>query len=279
MEVCTFRLKLAQVSTFVYILSVNFLGISRVDLHDVFRVLVACHILTGAVGLVYFWGPIASRKGSEWHRKSGRVFNRCMLWTGAFAVLISACTIADPLGTHPHLVGHPEFSRPEFVRAIFGWMMLGFAVLTVNLAWHGWLCVLHKRDREKVREWRNLWLQAALLLVSVNCAWQAWHAGVFLMFGMTFIGIATVATNLFFLYRPNPGGLDWLKEHVKALVGAGISVYTAFFAFGAVRTFPELALHPGLWAVPLAVGLTLIIVHHRRIDRQRANIAASSAAA
>jgi hypothetical protein len=73
--------------------------------------------------------------------------------------------------------------------------------------------------------------------------------------------------------------MDWLKEHVKALVGAGISVYTAFFAFGAVRTFPELALHPGLWAVPLAVGLTLIIVHHRRIDRQRANIAASSAAA
>lgn len=263
----------------MYILAVNFLGTSRVDLHDVFRVLVACHILTGAVGLVYFWGPIASRKGSDWHRKSGRVFTRCMLLTGLFAVLISACSIYDPMGTHPQLVGHAEFGSPELVRAIFGWMMLGLAILTVNLAWHGWLCVIYKRDRVACREWRNISLQVLLLLASFNCAWQAWHVGVPLMFGMTFIGVATVATNVFFLYRPAPGTMDWLKEHVKALVGAGISVYTAFFAFGAVRTFPELALHPGLWAVPLAVGLTLIIVHHRRIDRQRAGVTPRSAAA
>lgn len=249
------------------------------DLHDLFRLLVACHIVTGAIGLVYFWAPIASRKGSEWHRKSGRVFTRCMLFTGSFAILISACSIYDPMGTHPHLVGHPEFGRPEVVRAIFGWMMLGLAVLTLNLAWHGWLCVLHKRDRIACREWRNMTLQVLLTLASLNCAWQAWQSGVPLMFGMTFIGIATVVTNVFFLYRPAPGTTDWLKEHVKALVGAGISVYTAFFAFGAVRTFPELALHPGLWAVPLTVGLTLIIVHHRRIDRQRVASAMRPAAA
>ena len=49
--------------------------------------------------------------------------------------------------------------------------------------------------------------------------------------------------------------------------GAGISVYTAFFAFGAVRFIPELALQPGLWAVPLIVGLTLIIYHQRVVTR------------
>jgi hypothetical protein len=58
-----------------------------------------------------------------------------------------------------------------------------------------------------------------------------------------------------------------LKEHVKGLVGTGISVYTAFFAFGAVRTFPQLALHPVLWAIPLTVGLAIIVYHHRRLSK------------
>jgi hypothetical protein len=30
-----------------------------------------------------------------------------------------------------------------------------------------------------------------------------------------------------------------------------------------VRTVPELALHPGLWAIPLVVGLAIII--HQRL--------------
>jgi hypothetical protein len=49
------------------------------------------------------------------------------------------------------------------------------------------------------------------------------------------------------------------------LVGAGISVYTAFFAFGAVRLLPEIALTPGLWAIPLVTGLILIIYHQRAV--------------
>ena len=66
---------------------------------------------------------------------------------------------------------------------------------------------------------------------------------------------------------PLPLPTDRIKEHIKCLVGAGISVYTAFFAFGAVRFIPELALQPGLWAVPLIVGLTLIIYHQRVVTR------------
>ncbi|WP_313588275.1 hypothetical protein, partial [Aquidulcibacter sp.] len=48
-------------------------------------------------------------------------------------------------------------------------------------------------------------------------------------------------------------------------VGAGISVYTAFAAFGAVRVMPSIALHPGLWAIPLVTGLAIILYHHRQI--------------
>jgi hypothetical protein len=52
-------------------------------------------------------------------------------------------------------------------------------------------------------------------------------------------------------------------------VGAGISVYTAFFAFGAVRLMPELALTPTLWAIPLVIGLSLIVYHQGVVTRQQ----------
>lgn len=236
-----------------------------------FKTFVALHIAFGSVGLVAFWVPIVGRKGGAAHKRWGKVFTWTMLATGTAAIGISACTLFDPLATHPHLVS----AGPVWIRGIFGWMMQGLAVLTINLAWYGWLTVRHKQDRAAQREWRNLALQALLVAASLNCILQAWRADLPLMLGMPAIGLATVATNLWFLYHPRPGPLSWLKEHLKALVGAGISVYTAFFAFGAVRTFPELALHPGLWAIPLVVGLSIII--HQRLAVSRLPAAARGA--
>ena len=60
---------------------------------------------------------------------------------------------------------------------------------------------------------------------------------------------------------PAPWRLQYLIEHFKALVGAGISVYTAFFAFGAVRFMPHNAFHPLLWAAPCTAGLAIIVFH------------------
>lgn len=226
-----------------------------------FHGFVVLHIAFGSVGLLAFWIPVIGRKGGLNHRKWGRVFTATMLLTGTAALGISAATLIDPVGTHPHL---PD---AEWVRGIFGWMMQGLAVLTINLAWYGWLCIRNQDDHAAHLAWHNVALQILLTLAAVNCAWQAARIGEPLMLGMPAIGLATVATNLWFMLRPAQP-LGWLKEHIKALVGAGISVYTAFFAFGAVRTVPALALHPGLWAIPLAVGLGLIFYHRALVDRQ-----------
>jgi hypothetical protein len=60
--------------------------------------------------------------------------------------------------------------------------------------------------------------------------------------------------------------VDWQKEHLKALVGGGISVYTAFMAFGSVRILPELALNPIMWAIPLTIGVSIIIYQWAKLD-------------
>ncbi len=234
------------------------------ELH-VFHTLVALHIITGSTGAIAFWVPVIGRKGSVNHKRWGKVFTICMLATGSFAVCMSLLTIFDPMGTHPHLEG--MFEAP-FIRGIFGWLMLHMGILTINLAWYGWLCVQNRRDHAKNLTPLNVALQFILIVAAVNSAVQGWVIGQFLMIGLTVVGLATAGTNLRFLYKPVRGEKDWLDEHIKALVGAGISVYTAFFAFGSVRVFPELALHPGLWSIPLVTGISLILYHQRKVAVQ-----------
>jgi hypothetical protein len=227
---------------------------------------VLAHIATGAVGIVAFWGPILSTKGSQTHGKWGRVFNTMMLATGTIAIAISTCTLISPLETHTHITD-PALKDPALIRGIFGWMMLYLAILTINLAWYGWLAVVNRRDHQRNLEWRNLFLQFAVIVAALNCAFQGWLINQPLMMGISIIGLAAGATNLYFLYKPKRGRNDWLNEHIKALVGAGISVYTAFFAFGAVRLMPHLALNPVLWAIPLITGLSLILYHQRELAK------------
>lgn len=236
--------------------------------YGLFETLIGLHIATGVPGLIAFWVPIAVKKGSRLHKFWGRIFTVTMLMTAVFAAAMSTASLLAPMATHPHLVSHPEFSDPALVRGIFGWMMLYLAILTINLAWYGWSCVLNKNAHEKNRHWINMALQVILTVAAVNCALQGLRLGQPMMVGISFVGFATVATNLRFLLKHRPGPLDWLLEHIKAIVGTGISVYTAFFAFGAVRLMPELALTPLLWSIPLVVGLALIIYHQSKV-RQR----------
>ena len=233
--------------------------------HTVFEIFVALHIVTGSVGLVSFWVPVAGRKGGPGHARYGKLFALMMMLTGSFAIGISLTTLSDPLGTHPQLVSHPDFAQPGLIAGIFGAMMLYLATLTINLAWHGWLCIRDRTGPAANRAWHNQVLQVILTAVAANCAWQGWLLRLELMIAISFVGFATVATNLWYMYKPNPRPVDRIKEHIKSLVGAGISVYTAFFAFGAVRLLPEIALTPALWSVPLITGITLILYHQRAV--------------
>ncbi|WP_298128038.1 hypothetical protein [Brevundimonas sp.] len=232
-----------------------------------FKALIAVHIVFGVVGLVSFWVPVFSRKGSPVHRRWGRIFALSILMAGGIAILLALCTLYNPLGTHPHL------DDAEFVRGIFGVLMLHLGVLTVNLAWYGREVLKNKSDPARNRRGINLYLQLLLALAAVACVIEGFRIGQPLIVAASVIGFATVATNLMHMLNPAPPPKAWLREHVKGIVGAGISVYTAFIAFGAVRLMPEIALHPGLWAIPLAVGLGLILYHYWKIGQSGSRLA------
>jgi hypothetical protein len=226
-----------------------------------FHTLIAIHIAFGAVGLVSFWVPVVGRKGDRMHRLWGKVFAVTILVAGSVALCLASLTLIDPMATHPHLTA----MGPELVRGIFGVMMFYLAVLTINLAWYGQQTIRNKRDHARNRQGLNLALQPTLLTAAIWCVAEGLRIGQPLMIGISTIGFATVATNAAFMLARSPGPKDYLREHVKAIVGAGISVYTAFLAFGAVRIMPDMALHPGLWALPLVTGLAIILWHWRKL--------------
>ncbi len=240
-----------------------------------FEILVAMHIVTGSVGLISMWVPIVGKKGSATHRKWGKVFAYTMLATGTIAIGISLCTLHSPLETHPF------WDDAGQIRGIFGWMMLYLAAMTIMLAWYGLLCIRNRRHHERNRNALNLVLQLVTFLLALNCAIRGYLLGQPLMIGIAVVGLAAAVLNTHFIFTTRPPLNEWLIQHTRGLVGAGISVYTAFLAFGAVNLLPAYAFNPFVWAMPTVLGVSLLLYHQVRITtaRRRVRGAAGSAQA
>lgn len=230
--------------------------------------LVIAHILVGAVGLVSFWAVVAAPKGAPNHRKWGFLFARAMLATGAIAIGISLVSISAPLATHK------DFTDAALARGLFGWMMLYLALLTVSLAWHALAAVRNKASHGAHRTPLGIGLQLAVFAAAVNCALHGWLLNQPLMIGIAVIGIASSALTLWFIARPPPSRIEYVLEHIRSGVGAGISAYTAFLSVGLVRAFPEYAFNPAVWSVPTIVGVSLILYYQRAQRRRRLAAAA-----
>ncbi len=238
-----------------------------------FEGLVMAHIVTGTVGLISMWVPVVGRKGSVNHKRWGKVFAYAMLLTGSIAIGISLCTLSAPLETHP-------FSDDEaMVRGVFGYMMLYLATMTIMLAWYGLLCIRNKRHHERNRSFVNLALQAATFIAAAWCLIYGLQIGNPIMIGISTVGLTAGVLNTHFILRRNPPQNEWLIQHTRGGVGAGISVYTAFLAFGAVNTLPAYAFNPIVWATPTALGVPFLLYHQAKITLQRRRIAARTAAA
>ncbi|MEM7081567.1 MAG: hypothetical protein AAF465_02455 [Pseudomonadota bacterium] len=232
-----------------------------------FDQLVHAHIVTGTVGLITMWLPVVGRKGTTRHKKWGRVFAWSMLLTGSIAIGISLCTLAYPLETH-------DFADDAaLVRGLFGYMMLYLAVLTIMLAHYGRLCIQNKRNHQANRTPLNLTLQALTFIAAANCAIHGVLLKQPLMVAISIVGLTAAVLNTRFILSDSPPFNEWLIQHTRGLVGAGISVYTAFLAFGAVNTLPEYAFSPIVWATPTVLGVSLLLYHQFKIEKQRRRIA------
>lgn len=228
-----------------------------------FKTLVALHIVSGTIGLITMWVPVIGQKGGDTHKRWGKVFAHALLYTGVIAIGISLVTLRYPLETHP-------FSDDEaLVRGLFGWMMLYLATLTIMLSRYGLWCIENRRNHAQNKNALNIALQLATFVTAANCAWQGYQLSQPLMMGIATVGLLAAVLNIRFIFQQDPPLNEWLIQHTRGLVGAGISVYTAFFAFGAVNLMPALAFNPILWATPTTLGVSLLLYYQFKIFMQR----------
>lgn len=219
-----------------------------------FEALVVAHVATGALGLIAFWGPIVTRKGAANHRKWGKAACYGFLGAGALAIAMALLSLYGPEQRHPEVT-----DRALFI-GLFGWMMLYLGVLTIGFVDYGLAVVRHSRNRRALRSFRYQAMIAAVVSSGAWCGFYGVEVGHPLMVLVAFIGIVAMAIQQAYIWRASdpPRGTH-IGEHFRALIGMGISAYTAFMSVGLIRLVPEHVFNPAIWAGPSVIGVSLII--------------------
>ena len=230
-----------------------------------FEALVVAHVVTGAVGLTAFWGPIVTKKGATRHRQWGRATCYGFLGAGALAIAMALLSLYGPDDRHPEITDRALFD------GLFGWMMLYLGVLTIGFVDYGLGAIKHSRNRQALRSWRHQGVIAAVVLSGAWCGYYGYTVSHPLMMLVAFIGIVAMAIQQVYIWRPtDPPRTTYVGEHFRALIGMGISAYTAFMSVGLIRLVPEQVFNPAIWAGPSVIGVGLILYFTLKAKRAAA---------
>lgn len=230
-----------------------------------FELLVIAHVIAGTTGLIAFWVPILTRKGASSHRKWGRIGCYGFIVAGALAVAMALLSLYGPEERIPSIADRELFA------GLFGWMMLYLGLLTIGFADYGLAVVKHGRQREALRGARYQLVMAIVVISAVWCGIYGFRIGEALMMAVAVLGVVAMTLQQLFIWRVDVARTAYIGEHFRALIGMGISAYTAFMAVGLIRWIPEEVFNPMIWAGPSVVGVSLIIYFtHQARQKRRA---------
>ena len=223
-----------------------------------FEAFVVLHVIAGTIGLVAFWVPIATKKGAAKHRKGGKWALGGFIGAGFLAVVMAIYSLIDTSR-------HPEIADRALYEGLFGWMMLYLGVLTMGFADYGLAVIRHRTNRQALRSMRYQLVMLAVVVTGAWCGIYGAKVGDPLMVLVAVIGVISMVIQQFFVFREyvpflSPvGPTTYVGEHFRALIGMGISAYTAFLSVGLIRLVPEEVFNPVIWAGPSVIGVSLIV--------------------
>jgi len=225
---------------------------------DLFHTFVALHVVAGTIGLIAFWVPIATKKGAKNHKRGGKWALGGFIGAGFLAVVMAIYSLIDTSR-------HPEIEDRLLYEGLFGWMMLYLGILTMGFADYGLAVIRHRTDRYALRRMRYQLVMAAVVVSGAWCGVFGYRVGDPLMVLLAVIGVISMIMQQVFVFREYVPGLGapppkaYVGEHFRALIGMGISAYTAFLSVGLIRLVPEEVFNPLIWAGPSVIGVSLII--------------------
>ncbi|MEM8725742.1 MAG: hypothetical protein AAGE86_09505 [Pseudomonadota bacterium] len=228
-----------------------------------FETFVVLHVIAGTIGLVAFWVPILTRKGAKQHRRWGRIACYGFIGAGALAIAMALYSLYGPE------IRIPSVTDRELFAGLFGWMMLYLGLLTIGFADYGLAVIKHSRDRVALRAARYQVVIAAVVVSAAWCGYFGLHVGHPLMILVAVVGLVAMALQQVFIWRSEVPPASYVGEHFRALLGMGISAYTAFLSVGLIRLVPEEVFNPMIWAGPSVIGVGLIIYFTHQAKQKR----------
>lgn len=225
------------------------------------------HVAAGAVGLMVFWIPIFTRKGSHYHRLLGKVFKYC-------AYVVLACAGAAIVLRLATLIAAGETTATQS-NAYASYIFLGYlSLVTFVILRHGLQVLSNKASLIKMNTSTNRWfarlaITASLLVIAYAIYFSPSNKVV--LYALSPIGILSGIGILQAIAGKRTENKAWLYEHLGAMLGCGIAFHTAFAVFGSSRLF-ELNL-PGLWQalpwiLPTLIGVPATIIWTRIYKRR-----------
>ncbi len=218
-----------------------------------FESLILLHVIAGLTGLIAFWVPVASKKGGRNHRKGGLIACYGFIGAGALAVAMALISLYGPEQRIPSITDRELFD------GLFGWMMLYLGLLTIGFADYGLATIRHSRDRHALRSSRYQLVIAVVIVSALWCGYYGMRVGHPLMQLVAVVGLVAMTLQQVFVWRRSAAPKDYVGEHFRALIGMGISAYTAFLSVGLIRWIPEQVFNPLIWAGPSMIGVGLIV--------------------
>ncbi|MBC3765276.1 hypothetical protein [Neptunicella marina] len=220
------------------------------------------HVAIGAIALIVFWLPLITRKGSANHKRIGKWYVASMYFVAGTGLVMSSLDMIAPIA-----IRYPDgyngdkpiadiIERIRFT-ALFLWML---SLLVINNVRHSELVIKHKNNPSALRTPTYLLLVLSLLVTSLIVGFIGLQSGRILL--QVFAGISLLSAIGALRYMFNKSKNSWLVEHIGAILGSGIGVYTAFFAFGGRALFAHLFSGQAQmipWLLPSIIGVPCII--------------------
>lgn len=230
-------------------------------MQSIHGLIVAFHIVAGALSLLLFWVPTLTKKGGKIHRQYGDYYIKAMLFTSISGVISSSMALINPLVIYPTI---PEgFESAEhftaFLRGQYTFLLM-LSFLVWNNVRHSVAVLEVKKHLSKLRTVSYLWLPVTLLVVASIALYQGITYGIILTCIFAPIALFNAIGILRYVFQKDMVAGKWVTEHIGHIIGSGIGAYTAFFAFGGRTLFEGIpSLQIASWVLPSLIGVPFSI--------------------
>jgi uncharacterized membrane protein len=220
-------------------------------LEKVVDVALFLHISAGFSSIVLFWIPTLTKKGSNIHRKVGKVYI-FLMWIVIFSGIVLTFN---------------KFNEGVMDAAIF----LGFLVLlAARPVWYGTAILKSKKKLSSRLKNYHILLRLALcvygifmLIFSIMTFGQG-LASVMLIFAV--LGMIA-GIDAYRDYKSTSTTSNWLREHFEGMIISGVAAYTAFLIIGGNAFISQYMTGYWLlipWLSPTIIGMVLIYYYRRQ---------------